>query len=139
MNAKQLTPTLFVAPQISVADVAAAAAAGIRSIVNNRPDGEEPGQPAAAEIEAAAKASGLAYRHIPVVSGHLADADAAAMREALAELPAPMLAFCRSGTRSTHLWALSQAGSCEVSELLMAARTAGYDLAALAPRLYTTG
>ena len=77
----------------------------------------------------------LSYRHIPVVAGHLGDDDAVAMADALATLPKPVLAFCRSGTRSTHLWALSQAATCEVSELLLAARAQGYDISALAPKL----
>ncbi len=135
METKPLSPEISVAAQILPEEVAALAAAGFKSIVNNRPDGEVAGQPTSAMIAAAAASQGLAYRHIPVLSGHLNQSDAMAMQEALATLPKPVLAFCRSGTRSTHLWALSQAGHCDVSELLLAARTQGYDISSLAPRL----
>ena len=137
METKPLSPAISVAAQILPTEVAELAAAGFKSIINNRPDGEVEGQPTSAEVAAAAASQGLAYRHIPVVSGHLSDADAAAMAEALSTMPKPVLAFCRSGTRSTHLWALSQAGSCDVSELLLAARSQGYDISALAPKLAT--
>src|SRR3954471_24893609 len=101
-----LNDAFWVAGQIGPGDTVEAAARGIRVIINNRPDGEEPGQPAGAEIEAAAKAAGLGYRHIPVAGGFSA-AQVTAMADALAGGPA--LAFCRSGTRSTFLWALARA------------------------------
>ncbi len=135
MDTKPLTPEISVASQILPTEVAELAAAGFKAIINNRPDGEVEGQPAGRDIAAAAAEHGLAYRHIPVVSGHIGEAEAAAMADALAGLPKPILAFCRSGTRSTHLWALSQAGTCDVSDLLLAARAQGYDISALAPKL----
>ncbi len=135
METKPLNADISVSVQILPNEVAELKAAGFKSIINNRPDGEVDGQPTSAMMAEAASAQGLAYRHIPVVPGHLTDADAAAMAEALASMPKPVLAFCRSGTRSTHLWALSQAGSCDVSELLLAARAQGYDISALAPKL----
>jgi uncharacterized protein (TIGR01244 family) len=129
----QLEPGIFVSGQIAPDDVAAAANAGIRTIINNRPDGEEPGQPADAEIEAAAKAAGLGYRHIPV-SGGFSEAQVAAMADALDEGPA--LAFCRSGTRSTCLWALARARQGRPAEsILEAAAAAGYDLRPIAAYL----
>jgi len=102
-------------------------------IVNNRPDGEEPGQPPAAEIEAAAREAGLAYRHIPVEPGGLSSDLVQAMAEAIDEADGTMLAFCRSGTRSTYLWALarSQQGT-PGDELIERAAAAGYDLSPLA-------
>src|SRR5687768_13193816 len=98
--------TLIATRQLYPADIPVAAAAGTRLIVNNRPDGEEPGQPSSTEIEAAARAAGLDYRHIPVAGGFSADR-VAAMAEALEN--GPVLAYCRSGTRSTYLWALARA------------------------------
>ncbi len=100
---KQLSPTLSVAPQLTAADIADIAAAGFRSIICNRPDGEAPGQPPARSIEQAATSAGLAFVHVPAVAGALTDADAEAMAKALDRLPAPVLAYCRSGARSEKL------------------------------------
>jgi uncharacterized protein (TIGR01244 family) len=124
---RRLDQTSFVfTRQLAVDDIDEAAAAGIRLIVNNRPDGEEPGQPSSAEIEAAARAAGLDYRHIPVAGG-FAPERIEAMARALDE--GPVLAFCRSGTRSTFLWALARASrGAPAEESLAAAAAAGYDL-----------
>ena len=94
-------------PQVAPADLAAVAAAGYRSVVNNRPDHEGPGQPTSAEIEAGARAAGLAYAYLPVQPAVQTPADAAALAELLATLPKPVLLFCRSGARSTRLFNLS--------------------------------
>ncbi|HEX4738024.1 MAG TPA: TIGR01244 family sulfur transferase [Allosphingosinicella sp.] len=129
----RLDSTTFVSPQITAADVAEAAASGVKTIINNRPDGEEPGQPTSAEIEAAAEAAGLAYRHIPVAGG-FSQAQVEAMAEALEHGPA--LAFCRSGTRSTYLWALARARQGEEAQTIVrAAAEAGYDLRPILPYL----
>src|SRR6478672_9774257 len=129
----QLEPNTFVAGQMAPEDVAALAAAGIRTIINNRPDGEEPGQPPTAEIEAAAKAAGISYRHIPIAGG-FSEAQVEAMADALEA--GPTLAFCRSGTRSTYLWALARALQGENPETIVrAAGEAGYDLAPILPYL----
>ena len=77
-------------------------------VVNNRPDGEEPGQPASAEMRAAAGRLGLGYRYIPVAPGSLTEQDAAAFASALREAGGPILAFCRTGARSTKLWQAAQ-------------------------------
>ena len=135
MLIKRLTDTLSVAPQISESDLAALAAQGFRSVINNRPDGEAGDQPASAVLAAAAARAGLAYRDIPVISGQLQDTQVAAFGKALAELPAPVLAFCRTGTRSTTLWALDAVCARPVAEVVQTAAEAGYDLAALRPRL----
>jgi uncharacterized protein (TIGR01244 family) len=126
---RHVTDDLSVAPQISVADVAEAARQGFRTIINNRPDGEEPGQPRAAEIEAAARAAGLAYHHIPVV-GSPTPQQVEATRAVLQDAEEPVLAFCRSGTRSIVTWSVSQAlcGARSRSELVGLGRAAGYDL-----------
>jgi sulfide:quinone oxidoreductase len=137
MPFKALTPALSVSPQLNEADVAEAASAGFRAIIDNRPDGEEPGQPTAAEMKAMAAAHGLGFAHVPTVGGKISDEDVALMAHALADLEGPVLAYCRTGTRSTTLWALSQAGAQTADALLATAAAAGYDLAALRPRLET--
>jgi sulfide:quinone oxidoreductase len=135
MRTARLTPTLSVAPQLTEADVEQAAAAGFRTIINNRPDGESPDQPSSDKLAAAASRLGLQYRHIPVVSGEISPEQIAAFRTALAEAASPALAFCRSGTRSTTLWALSTAGRLAPDEILKSAADAGYGLEHLRPRL----
>ena len=130
---RRLDSTTFVSPrQLRPDDVAALPALGVTLIVNNRPDGEEPGQPAGAEIEAAARAAGIGYRHIPVAGGFNMD-DVLAMAEALDEAEGKALLFCRTGTRSTFLWALarSERGAAK-DELVAQAKAAGYDLAPIA-------
>lgn len=132
---KNLTPFLSVSPQISEADVGILAAQGFKAVINNRPDGESPDQPAGAVIEAASRRLGLEYRHIPVVSGRVTDDDAAAFAEALSEIKGPALAFCRTGTRCVTLWALSEAHHLDPDAILKTAAMAGYDLSGLKPRL----
>ena len=125
---KQLEEDFFVAGQIAPEDVPALAAQGIRGIINNRPDAEEADQPQAAEIERAAAAAGLAYRHIPI--SQLTPEAIEAMRDSLAGADGPVLAFCRSGTRSTYLWALARSLQGADGDTLVArAAAAGYDLA----------
>jgi uncharacterized protein (TIGR01244 family) len=126
---RQLDESTFVAGQIWPEDIIAAAAEGVTMIVNNRPDFEEGGQPEGAEIEAAALAAGLAYRFIPVSSG-ISEAEVTAMADALGAAEGKVLAFCRSGTRSTMLWALARARMGEKGQSLAEkAAAAGYDLA----------
>lgn len=124
-----------VAGQIRPEEMDALKAAGVAMIVNNRPDGEEPGQPTAAEVEAAAKAAGLGYRHIPVRGGFSA-AQVEEMADALDAAEGPVLAFCKSGTRSIFLWALARAQQGEsADELMRKAVAAGYDLTPIYPYL----
>lgn len=125
---KRIDERTYVSGQVGPGDLPAIKAAGVAMIVNNRPDGEEPGQPAAADIETAVRTVGLDYRFIPVASGFSAD-QVDAMTEALDAAEGPVLAFCRSGTRSTFLWALArtQRGE-EAEELMRKAAAAGYDL-----------
>jgi sulfide:quinone oxidoreductase len=137
MQTRSLTDKLSVSSQLTPTDLTAAADQGIRSTINNRPDGESSDQPTSAEIEAAAAALDLGYRHIPVVPGQIHDEDIANFTVALAALEAPVLAFCRTGTRSASLWALSAPAEVASSDLLSAARAAGYDLNTLKPRLDT--
>lgn len=135
MRVGKLDERMFVAGQIRPEDVPALKAAGVTAIVNNRPDGEESGQPDAAEIEAAARAAGMDYVSIPVAGG-FSSAQVDAMAAALERANGPVLAFCRSGTRSTFLWALAEARRGVGGEQLMrAAARAGYDLSPIAKLL----
>lgn len=132
---KRLDSTTLVAGQIAPEDLPALAAAGVTLIVNNRPDDEEPGQPAGAAIEAAARAAGLDYASIPIAGG-FSQAQVEAMANALSAPQGQVLAFCRSGTRSTYLWALAKASrGADPEELSRSAATAGYDLSPLRPYL----
>lgn len=125
----KLSPKVSASPQISAEDVAKAAESGFALIINNRPDGEEEGQPPSAEIAAAAKAHGVEYRFIPVTGGTMDHEHVEQTVEALEEAKGPVLAFCRSGTRSTFLWAMAQASLGESPQAIVeAAGKAGYDI-----------
>jgi len=126
---RKLDETISVAGQISQEDVAAAAAQGFTFVINNRPDDEQPGQPSGAELADAAEAAGLGYRAIPITHAGFSEQQVAAMQEALAAAPGPVLAFCRSGTRSTLVWALARSRMGDDADALSAkAEAAGYDL-----------
>jgi sulfide:quinone oxidoreductase len=125
---RQVAPDFFVAPQLQEEDFAAARAQGIRTVINNRPNGEAADQLSDAEARANAEAAGLAYAFVPVVSGGLRPEDIEAFAAAVAAHEGPYLAYCRSGTRSCFLWGLAAAASRPVPEILAAAADAGYDL-----------
>lgn len=135
MNIKPIASYLSVSEQIQPADVAAIAARGFRAIINNRPNGETDDQPPSADIAAQARRHNIAYREIPVIAGKLREADVKAFTDAMDELRGPVLAYCRSGTRSVTLWALYAARRLDVDAILEVAAGAGYDLGTLAPRL----
>jgi sulfide:quinone oxidoreductase len=135
MDVRKLTSSLSVAPQIRPDDMATLAAKGFRTVISNRPDGEEAGQPTAAEMKAAAHAAGLGFHHVPVISNAITDQDVATFKREMEKDSAPVLAFCRTGTRSATLWALSQAGNMPTDDIIKTAEAAGYDLAALRSRL----
>jgi uncharacterized protein (TIGR01244 family) len=136
IDIRPLSETFWVAPQIAPEDVREAAAKGVTLIINNRPDGEEPGQPAGAEIEAAANEAGLAYVAIPIRGGNISEGDLDAFDAALAKAEGVALAYCRSGMRSAALRALARARAGEnIDVILREAAEAGYDLAGLRPRL----
>ena len=134
---RKLTDRVYASPQIGIAEVAEAKALGIALIVNNRPEGESDDQTPGGEIEAAALAAGIAYVAIPVTHAGFSEPQVVAMRQALARAgDAPVLAYCRSGTRSTLLWALAEASAgADPASLANAAAGAGYDLAPVAPLL----
>ncbi|WP_244466942.1 TIGR01244 family sulfur transferase [Devosia geojensis] len=132
---KRINDHISVSGQISPEDIATLKAEGFTTIINNRPDGEAPDQPAAAEVEAAARAAGLAYHHIPLGRDGVTAEMVEKTKAALDASEGPVFAFCRSGTRSTTLWALSQAGEMEASEIIGQAAHAGYDMSHLAGHL----
>ena len=108
MSLRQIDQDVFAAPQLNPEQMAELAQAGFKSVVNNRPDHEEgPSQPTSAAVEAAALAAGLQYRHLPVQGGWQTPEEAAALAALLAELPRPVLLFCRSGARSTRLYQMA--------------------------------
>lgn len=135
MQVRRISDDLAVSPQISVADVADAAAQGFKAIVCNRPDGESGDQTAFAAIQAAARENGLEIVWQPVISGQMSDDEGQRFGEIVAGLPGPVLAYCRSGTRCIMLWALTEAGRQPTAEIVRKAAAAGYDLSALAPRI----
>lgn len=108
---RNVAPDVCVAPQLEPLAMAELAAMGFKSVVNNRPDFEEgPHQPTSAQMQAAAEAAGLAYAHLPVQPAYQSPEQIARMAELLASLPRPMVAFCRSGTRSGKLYQAAVAG-----------------------------
>lgn len=127
---RTVTDSFLASPQIAASDVAEAAAQGVTLIVNNRPDGEAPDQPEGAEIEAAAREAGIGYVAIPVTHAGFSLPQVEAMEKALKANDGKTLAFCRSGTRSTLLWALTRAHLGDSPDAIAeAAAEAGYDVA----------
>jgi uncharacterized protein (TIGR01244 family) len=131
----RVTERLSVAPQLAPEDMAAAAQQGFVRVVCNRPDSEGPGQPSGGTMNAAAQAAGLEFVHIPF-AGMPDAATADAVFAAVSETPGPVLAYCRSGTRSVTAWALGslRAGDHDREALVALAAGAGYDLSAVLPR-----
>ena len=140
MNPKAIDRNLSVSEQIASHDIAAIASAGFKSVICNRPDGEGADQPVFAEIETAARAAGLTAAYLPIVSGKVSDDDATAFGLLVDKLPKPVLAYCRTGTRSTTLWSLSEgARGRPLPEILWAAKTAGYDMSGVTRRIANGG
>lgn len=140
MDIRPITPAYAVSPQISPEDAGAIAAAGYRMILCNRPDAEVPPPLQTGAIRAAAEAAGLAFVDNPVVHAALNDPEARdalvqAQSQAIEQAGGPVLAYCASGTRSTVVWSLGQAGSMEAEEIIAAAGRAGYDMSGLRPHL----
>lgn len=132
MDLKRINEHVSVSGQIQPEDVATLKSLGFVAIVNNRPDGESPDQPAGADIEAAAEAAGLAYHAIPLGREGVNPDLVERTRAVIEGSEGPVFCFCRSGTRSTTLWALSQAGQAEAKDIISQAAEAGYDMSHLA-------
>ena len=139
MDIKKITDGLSVSPQIALDDIAAIKAAGFRAVICNRPDAEAPDQPGHEEIETAAQAAGLEFRFLPVTPGIVTDETAQDFGTALGELPGPVLAYCRTGTRSATLWSLSEAPRRPLPDILAATKAAGYDMNGVARRIANGG
>ncbi len=139
MTIKQIDSNYFVSEQISVADLADIQAQGIRSIICNRPDGEGVDQPTHIELEAAAKASGIHFRYLPIDKGMIRDEQVDEFVQAFNEMPRPVLGFCRSGMRSTSLWSLANASTLGLNEIINKTAAAGYDVAPLTKRILNGG
>ena len=130
---RRVTDSLSVSPQVTEADMARAAAEGFALVINNRPDGEDPSQPSSAAIESAARAAGLDYLYVPVRGGPTPD-QVEAVRVAVEQAKGPVLAFCRSGTRSIVTWSLGQAlAGADRQTLVDQGFQAGYDLSGVLP------
>ncbi|WP_299507956.1 bifunctional protein tyrosine phosphatase family protein/NAD(P)/FAD-dependent oxidoreductase [uncultured Roseobacter sp.] len=139
MELKKITEKVTVSPQINADDMAAIKEAGFRAIICNRPDGEGADQPSFEEIEAAAKAVGIDARYVPVKSGMVTDEDVAAFGTALKEVQRPVLAYCRTGTRSATLWSFHESKKRPMPEILAATKAAGYDMNGVARRIANGG
>ena len=130
MAPRPLSPTVWTSPQLAPEALAGLAASGVRRIISNRPDGEDPGQPSAAEMEAAARRAGMDFDWIPVTG--MPNADQAAAVSALLADGRPTVMFCRSGARSAVAWAMAERmRGADADELRAAAAGAGYDLSRL--------
>ncbi|MEL6486996.1 MAG: TIGR01244 family sulfur transferase [Pseudomonadota bacterium] len=133
---RELSDTFLASPQITLADIEVAKEAGISMIVNNRPDGEDPTAPQDKDMAAAAEAAGLGYVAIPIGHSGFSEPQIDQIITAMQEADGPVLAYCRSGTRSTLLWALAEAKSGkEPDTIAHAAMAAGYDVSPIRPML----
>jgi len=135
MDMRQITPTYFVSPQIEAEDIADIAAAGITTVICNRPDGEIPAFCQADAIETAALAAGLTFVRLPLTHQTMTPDNVELQAQTVSQSAGPVLAYCASGTRSTVIWALGQAAELGVDKVLAAARSGGYELENLRPAL----
>ncbi len=135
MDIRKIDDTISVAPQIELQEMDEIARLGFKSVICNRPDGETLEQPEQRLMEEAALAAGLDFRYLPLSPGRLTAELVEDFGAALHDMPGPVLAYCRSGTRSATLWALSQAGKRPADEILGMAADAGYDLGGIAGAL----
>lgn len=133
---RQITDSVWASPQISLDDIISAKDQGIDLIINNRPDGEDPEAPQSADVEQAAIEAGLSYVAIPVGHSGMSEAQIDAMLAALESSKSGVLAYCRSGTRSTLLWALTQAKKgMAPDDIARAAMGGGYDVTPIRPMI----
>ncbi len=139
MDLKKINDALSVAAQIQLHEVSLVAQAGFKSVICNRPDGESPDQPSHQEIQAACAAHGIAFRFLPADTGKVLDGHGTEFGELLRTLPGPVLAYCRTGTRSTTMWALSQANVLSPTDIIDRAAKAGFDMRGLIRRLLNGG
>lgn len=141
MQAVRFTDRLLIAPQIAPEDIGALAAQGVRVIINNRPDNEEPGQLSAAEAERLAREAGIAYHHLPTTGPSMDLATAERFAALVDEAGGTVLAHCRSGTRSATLWAVAEvaSGRLDAATALAEGRARGFDLSGMVGVLARAG
>jgi len=135
MSFRKITDDFSVAPQISIEEIGLAAEQGFKTIICNRPDAEELSQPITEDMADAAGDRNLTFAHQPVISGNISFDDVDQFRKLLKELPKPILAYCRSGTRCSTLWALAEATTRDIDEIIERCENAGYDYNGLRPTL----
>ena len=138
---KQISDKLYVGPQLTAEDISRAKSQGFAAIVNNRPDGEEPGQPSAAENCLVAEGEQLAYTHIPVTAGQISESQVRAFQKALSEAGGPVLAHCKTGTRSATLYAIGEVldGRMDKDQVIPFGQSVGLDLSGAARWLDVNG
>ncbi|SIS73387.1 TIGR01244 family sulfur transferase [Phaeovulum vinaykumarii] len=135
LELRPIVPGFAVAPQIAIDDFDAIKAEGFRLVINNRPDNEVGADLASDKMRDAALAAGLDYVYLPYFSGNLTPPLADAFAEILSQHAGPVLAYCRSGTRSSYLWGMAQAGQRPTPEILSILLRAGYEASGLAPAI----
>jgi len=135
MDIRRITPDYAVAPQVLPEDMATLAAEGFTTVINNRPDAEVDANVCCDAMRQAAVAAGLEYVPNPVVNGGLTMDMVARQGQVCATAPGPVFAYCRSGTRSSIVWALSQAGQQPTADILKSLSDAGYDQPMLGPQI----
>lgn len=128
MDYRPVTKEFAVAPQISTANIEEIKALGYVAVINNRPDNETIDQPTSDEIQTLVEAAGLDYYFLPIQSGTLPEDAVHQTQELISKIDGPVFAYCRSGTRSITLWALSQIGKTETKDIISATEQAGYNL-----------
>lgn len=131
MFIRPINSDIAVSEQITETDLAQIAEAGFKTVINNRPDDESLDQPSSDTLAEAAKALGLSYHYLPIIPGQFTPQLVEDFSRLMTEQQKPVFAFCRSGTRSTNLWALAEAGKQPADEIINAAHNAGYDVSAL--------
>ncbi len=139
MTMKIIDDNYYVSEQVVVDDLDEIKSSGIRTIICNRPDGEGADQPTHQEIETRAKELGIEFRYIPIDKGMILDEQVHAFTQAFDELPRPILAYCRSGMRSSTLWSLANANEIELNEIIEKTAKAGYDMVPLSKRILNGG
>jgi len=137
MDIRQISDGFAVAPQIEPSDMVALAAAGFVTVINNRPDAEVPPSHQSSAMQAAAEAAGLSYVENPVQNGGLTMDMVTTQGNAAATAGGPVLAWCRSGTRSSMVWALSQAGKIPTQDIVAQLAKAGYQIPGLDQQIET--
>jgi sulfide:quinone oxidoreductase len=132
---KILTKEFAIAPQVIESDIIEAQKSGVVALIDARPDGEDEGQPTAAQTATMARKYGLAFTHVPVTAGTITDADIEKFATALHEAKGPVLGYCRTGTRAAMLWSLAQARRMPTAAIFDAAAAAGVDISAVKPKI----